>query len=418
MRPIVDLMESLIPEKARLLDRLKQGRFNVPDFIYVPADDFRNEAFDALKTFLRDYHESFKVIARSGHPLEQYYRGGTFDSIETYADVAGIVYARKRMINSARTARHLSFLRQQKFNSAPEIDPEELGVVVMPFIHGTSVMAKKLGDHWEFGYCHSRTAHVESDPYITGTPHDRRLLEISQEIQNFLGFRCEIEFIVSEDGEIYVVQAKDISGFDTLELKESERSLRLDGIRRIRKRRNYRERPIFVMDNKSWYIGIIGKCEDMVLGCEGRQPTIDDLLGAIEAYEAEMESFSLRHERFGILGISIQVPEDMFQIANHYLDDAPELQRKLSKALHNNLYRRDYFIAEADTLIAKDKIRFNLGTHNAYGIDTVRNPLWSVYWHMGRHEQVVKEIRRIGFRTGDTVGIEIDTEGIPTVFRQ
>ncbi len=416
-RPGVDQIQGIIPEKARLLDRLKQGNFTVPDFVYVPAEDFENERFNTLEAFLGGIQESFKVIARSGHPLEQHYKGGTFDSLETYADVAGIVYARKRMIAAAKNARRLSFLRQQKFGNAPEVNPDETGVVVMPFINGTSVMAKKLGDHWEFGYCHDRTPNVQSDPYITNTPHDRRLLEISEDIQRFLGFRCEIEYIISEDGEIYVVQAKDISGFDTLELNETKRSLRLDGIRRIRKRRNYRERPIYVMDNRSFYIDLIGRCEDLVLGGDGPQGSIDDILNLIEAYEAELESFALRYERFGVLGISIQVPEDLFQIAIHYLDDTPELQKQISKALHNNLYKRDYFIAEADTLIAKDKIRFNLGTHNAYGIDTVRNPLWSVYWHMSRHEAVVKEIRRIGFRTGDTIGIDIDAEGKPTVFR-
>ena len=417
LRPIVDRMEGLIPEKARLLDRLRQGNFNVPEFVYVPAKDFEQENFGILEVFLKDIHESFKVIARSGHPLEQHYKGGTFDSLETYADIAGIVYARKRMINSAKNARRLSFLRQQKFANAPALNLDEIGVIVMPFINGISVMAKELGNLWEFGYCHNRTANVQSDPYITNTPHDRKLLEVSEDIQRFLGFRCEIEYIISEDGEIYVVQAKDISAIDILEQNESKRSLRLDGIRRIRKRRNYRERPIYVMDNKTFYIELISRCEDLVLGCDGPAPGIDDILNMIEAHEAELESFALRHERFGILGISIQVPEELFQIANHYLDDRPELQKKLSKALHNNLYKRDYFIAEADTLIAKDKIRFNLGTHNAYGIDTVRNPLWSVYWVMSRHESMVKEIQRIGFRTGDTVGIDIDADGRPTVFR-
>ena len=100
-----------------------------------------------------------------------------------------------------------------------------------------------------------------------------------------------------------------------------------------------------------------------------------------------------------------------------YLDDLPDLKKQLSKILHNNLYKRDYFIAEADTLIAKDKIRFNLGTHNSYGIDTVRNPLWSVYWFVKRHDEVVREIKWIGFKTGDFVGIDIDTDGKPTVYR-
>ena len=65
----------------------------------------------------------------------------------------------------------------------------------------------------------------------------------------------------------------------------------------------------------------------------------------VAAYETELESFAVRHERFGILGLSIQVPEELFQIANHYLDDFPDLQKRLSKILHQNFYRRDYFIA-------------------------------------------------------------------------
>jgi hypothetical protein len=35
-------METVIPEKAALLKRLSQGGFDVPDFIYVSADDFKN----------------------------------------------------------------------------------------------------------------------------------------------------------------------------------------------------------------------------------------------------------------------------------------------------------------------------------------------------------------------------------------
>jgi hypothetical protein len=83
-------------------------------------------------------------------------------------------------------------------------------------------------------------------------------------------------------------------------------------------------------------------------------------------------------------GLAIQDTGDLYQIASHYLDDfTPELQAELSKALHNNLYQIDIFLSEADTLIAKDKFRIGLCSHDAYGIDTVRNPLWSVYWHGG-----------------------------------
>lgn len=233
-------MESQLPEKAKLLERLKKGDFNLPDFIYVPAADFEKEDFEALETFLRAHRESFKVFARSAHPQEKFLKAGTFDSVATYADVAGIKFARKRIIDLAKTAHKLSVQRQQRFNGAPEMDFDKMGIIVMPFIDGTGVMAKMLEDHWEFGYCRDRIHKVQSEPYITNTPHDIRLLQMSEDIQKHLGFRCEIEYIVSADGEIHVVQAKDISHIETLEQKESDRSIKLDGVRRIRKRRNYR----------------------------------------------------------------------------------------------------------------------------------------------------------------------------------
>jgi hypothetical protein len=410
-------MEKTIPQKARLLEKLKKGNFNVPDFFFLKAEDFEKENFGALEAFLKNHHESFKVIARSAHPQEEFYKAGTFDSLDTYADLAGIQYARKRMINFAKITHRLSLLRQQKFNKAPEIDPDKMGIIVMPFIDGTNVMAKKLADHWEFGYCRDRMHKVQSDPYVTNTPHDRKLLEVSEDIQKYLGFMCEIEYIISEDGEIHVVQAKDISNVEVLEIKESERSIHLDGVRRIRKRRNYRERSIYVMDSKALYMGIIDKCENMVHGWETPKTKIEDIIETVAAYEAELEDFALTHERFAVLGLSIQAPEELYQIANHYLDDTPELQKQLSRALHNNLYKRDYFLSEADTLIAKDKIRINLGSHDAYGIDTVRNPLWSVYWYLERQDKVVQEFKRLGFKTGDSVAIDINTEEKPTLYR-
>jgi hypothetical protein len=410
-------MNTAVPEKARVLEIIRKGGFEVPDFIFVPAIDFSNENFTALEKFLKSHRESFKVIARSAHPQEEFFKGGTFDSLETYADLEGIKYARKRMINFARTAKQLSIRRQQKFNGAPEVDPEEMGVIVMPFIYGSSVMAKKLWDHWEFGYCRDRIHKVQSEPYITKTPHDLNLLKISGQIQDYLGFPCEIEYVISEDGKIHVVQAKDIGQIDILEQKEEERSIKLDGLRRIRKRRNYRERPVYVMDNKSFYLKVISKCEELIFGNGDAAVSIEDVLNIISDNEKELETFSLRHERFCILDLSVHEPEELFQVANHYLDENPDFQEKLSQALHNNLYKCDYFLTEADTLIAKNKIRVNLCGHDAYGIDTVRNPLWTVYWAAEKHDEIIKKIRRIGFKTGDSVGIDIDDEGKPTVIR-
>ena len=406
-----------IPEKALHLEKLKKGKFNVPDFIYIPAKDFKNKNFENLEAFLSHHQESFKVIARSAHPLEEAFKPGTFDSLETYADIAGIQYARNRMTKLAMTVSRLSILRQQKFNHAPEPDLEDMGVIVMPFINGNGVMAKMLGNSWEFGYCRNRSHKVESGPFITKTPHDTGLLDISNDIQDHLGFKCEIEYIISGDGEIHVVQAKDISHIETLDEKESERSVVLDGIRRIRKRRNYRERPIFVMDNTAFYMGIIDQCENVAMGDKNAKPHMKDVLEIIAAQEQEFENFALRHERFAILGLSIESQDDLYQIANHYLDEMPDLQAPFRKALYNNLYKRDYFLSEADTLIARDDIRVNLGSHDAYGIATVRNPVWSVYWHRNRDESVVRRFQNLGFKTGDCIGIDIDMEEKPTAYR-
>jgi len=409
--------EAALPEKPRLLKQLKKGKFKIPDFIYVSADDFKNEAFDGLKDFLDRHRESFKVITRSAHPQEEFFKGGTFDSLETYADLGGIQYAHAKIINLAKTAKQLTIKRQQKFNGSPDINLENMGVIVMPFISGTSVMAKMIGNHWEFGYCRDRDHKVQRDPYITKTPHDIRLLNLSKDIQDYLGYRCEIEYVVSGEGEIYIVQAKDISHIETLEQQQSERSIKLDGIRRIRRNHNYRERPVYVMDNKEFYLKIIGKCEDLVWGQKNHKPAIEDILKIITKYQKRLEDFALKHHRFGILGLSIQEPEELFQIANHYLDDFPDLQSKLSKALHENLYKIDYFLSEADTLLAKDKFRVNLCGHEAYGIDTVRNPMWSVYWHMCQHDKMVQKFKSLGFKTGDTIGIEIDSDENPIVYR-
>ncbi|MCB2226884.1 MAG: hypothetical protein KQH53_09415 [Desulfarculaceae bacterium] len=405
-----------IPEKARLLGLLRSTRFNVPPFLYMPAEDFENETFEALEKFLGQHCPDYKVIARSCHPQEANYKGGTFESLETYADVGGVLYARKRIIKAAGTAKRLSIMRQQKFQHSPELDMDELGLIVMPFIEGTNVMAKMLGDQWEFGYCRNRAQRVQSEPYITKTPHDRKLLKLSEAIQQQLGFACEIEYVIGPDGVIHVVQATDISKLDTLEFKERERSVVLDGLDRIRRRRNYRERPIYLMDSQERYLRIIGRCEDMIHG-EGATPEgVEEVVGMVRSFKREMERFALSYERFGVLGLSIEVPEELYQVANHYLDDTPELQAKLSRALYANLYEVDQFLSEADTLICQGRFHRNLCSHDAYGVSTVRNPLWTAYWSAARNAEVVAAFRDFGYSTGDYVGIEVDEQNVPTVF--
>jgi hypothetical protein len=41
-------MKSTLPEKTRLLKKLKKGNFSAPDFIYVPAAGFKKENFSTF----------------------------------------------------------------------------------------------------------------------------------------------------------------------------------------------------------------------------------------------------------------------------------------------------------------------------------------------------------------------------------
>ncbi|MFH1156327.1 MAG: hypothetical protein V1793_21175 [Pseudomonadota bacterium] len=406
-----------LPDKARYLERLKDAGFHVPDFIYVSAQNFRDEAFEPLKDFLKKHQESYKVIARSAHPLEYRFKGGTFDSLATYADIGGISYARKKIIKSAKTTKALSIKRQQIFNGAPDINLDDMGIIIMPFVEGTSVMAKLISRDWEFGYCRDRISRVETEPFITKTPHDRKLMSLSRDIEKLFGFPCEIEYIISETGEIFVVQAKDISNVEILEGNTGVPAIRLSGIKRIRKRRNYRERPIYVMDTNRLYLDVIATCEDIVFERRPPESVVREAVDIIKSFQEELEAFALRNERFAILGMAISKSEELYQIANHYLDDFPDFQKIIAQELNNNLYHIDFFLSEADTLIAKDRFRINLCSHDAYGIDTVRNPMWNVFWHADKHEFFTGEFRRLGFSTGDTVGIHIDHDEIPTVCR-
>jgi hypothetical protein len=402
-------------EKARLLLRLREAGFQVPDMVVVAAADFRRRRFDSLQAFLKRHAEG-KLIVRSAHPLEARFKAGTFDSIETGADLTGVQYARNRMVKLGQTAKRLRIRRQQTFAQAPDIDIEDMDVIVMPFVEGQNVMARPVGERWEFGYCHGGSRSLQNDPTITCVPHDTRLIRTSEAIQRFLGFPCEIEYVLSTGGDLMVVQARDIRGKPVPWGGDGEEGIRLDGVHRLRESRNYRERPLYVMDSDALYFRVIAICEEVVAGEAAGPIGVERLLAAIADHEGGMEAFALRHEHFAVLGLSIEL-SDLFQIAHHYLDDLPPLQDQVSKALYRHRAAVDYFLAEADTLIARMNLRFNLCSHSAYGIDTLRNPLWSVHWKPEREAAVVAAFRRMGLRTGERIAIEIDREGVPRVMR-
>ena len=54
----------------------------------------------------------------------------TFNSLETYADVGGIRYARNKMMGLGKPGTQFSIARQQRFDHAPQMDLEQMGVMV------------------------------------------------------------------------------------------------------------------------------------------------------------------------------------------------------------------------------------------------------------------------------------------------
>ncbi|MEE1575217.1 MAG: hypothetical protein V1269_03380 [Deltaproteobacteria bacterium] len=406
-----------IPEKPRLLGILKDAGFNVPDFYFISGEDFDEGDFLELQEFLNRSCTSFKVIVRSAHPQEDRFKGGTFDSLETNCDITGVQYARNRITKLARHAKRLNILRQQKFNGAPQIDIDQMGIMVMQYIEGLQVMAKQLGDQWEFGISGFAKEKVPVESYITRRPPDERLLELSDTIQRYLGFRCEIEYILDYSGVIHVVQARDISLIDLLEQNRFEQTLRLDGIRRLRKRNNYRERVIYAMDNPSIYERIMAMSSELLREQERVEEKFGKILKVIEEYEQELEQFSLKYQYYAVLGLKIRIPDELFHKASHCLNELPDYQARLTQVLLENQYQIDYFLSEADTILAKDRLHLNLCTHAAYGVDSVRNPLWFIHWTPEHHDAVVNQFRKLGFKTKDMIGIEISPEERPMVYR-
>jgi hypothetical protein len=290
------MMATKLPEKALHLEMLKKGRFNVPDFIYVPAEDFKNENFEKLRSFLKRHQESFKVIARSAHPLEEAFKPGTLIHWKPMRMWPGFNMPENGSSNGKIGQQTLHF-------EAAEIQPragtgsEDMGIIVMPFINGNGVMAKMLGNSWEFGYCRTVPTRWKANRLSPKPPTTRVFWKSPRRFRNTSVSNAKSN--TSFPGMVKSTWSRPRI-FLTLRpwmKKEDERSVHLDGIRRIRKRSNYRERPVFVMDNTAFYMDIIDRCENIVMANDPPESRIQDALEIIASQEAECEDFAMRYER-------------------------------------------------------------------------------------------------------------------------
>ncbi len=412
------------PDKVAFLEKLQSGGFNIPDFIYLSSEELNNNCQTAINAFLKANSGAACVIVRSAHPLEARYKGGTFDSFESTADFDGIRFAFRKIVRSCRTSKRLAICRQQAFEGAPPLNPDDMGILIMPYIDGRSVMAKTVEGKWEFGYARQSDNLIFRDPYLTSTPHDNQLYELSERIRSFLGFRCELEYILSGDGQLFIVQARDISGAPASEEapvspagRRGRGHVRFDGVHRVRGLCNHRIRPVFVMNNREFSLEIMDACcSDRCSGDNRDDGMVQQILDIIDDFDQRLDRFALSHPRYAVLGTDIHLL-DLFHFTHHFFEKVPHARQQIDGALRKTQYAIESFLAEADTLIAKRKTRFNLCTHNAYGISSVRNPLWTVFWDEDRSESILNDLGALGIQTGEIIEIEINAPGIPVLYR-
>ncbi|MGD9018171.1 MAG: hypothetical protein PVH30_12345, partial [Desulfobacterales bacterium] len=88
------------PDKVAFLEKLQSGGFNIPDFIYLSSEALENDCQKAITAFLGSINGAVCVIVRSAHPLEAHFKGGTFDSFESTADLDGIRLAFRKIVRS------------------------------------------------------------------------------------------------------------------------------------------------------------------------------------------------------------------------------------------------------------------------------------------------------------------------------
>jgi hypothetical protein len=433
------LFNSVMSEKAGLLQKLSQDRafldnlrkYNaeIPPFLLFTRSDFEGSNFGELERFLR-LIESDKIIVRSAHPLEERFKGGTFSSYTNQEktkqwqnerwlpkNVHTVLSLRDKIIHDARYAKSLSIRRQQKFDGAPIINPDDIGAMVMPFCSGCRVMVKQLDGEWEYGYDGIIISKVNYRS-LSSVDFHGHLKDISELIQDKIGLPLEIEYVWDQKHKIvYVVQLRGISRFKSEHSSigpiVADTSNICSDISICRARRNdefVRTRPFYVIDEEKEFwtderLQATLAMPSFSINFEGFYKTaIDGLLERKERFE----KFALEHRNFGIY-----LKNSSF--THQFLICSQDHERKLPAELSIGDIGGDSlnycgmlyypFFLEADTVITPSCSSITKHAHDAFGINNINNPFWLIMLYSDGYkyaEDVLKDIK-----TGTRVKIQI-----------
>ncbi|MBU0980639.1 MAG: hypothetical protein KJ709_07555 [Nanoarchaeota archaeon] len=389
----------MVPNKVEFLDRLrgKTKGLKIPEQVYLSREHFEQGEFGELEGFLEGPEE---IIVRSALMEENEFKGGTFSSYRNGGKRNGQRYRlaptvetvktlRGWIVEDARYAKSLAIRRQQKFNNAPEINPEDIGAQVMRYEEGCKIMAKQVREKWEFGYvglkCPLDGAHMQD--HLSDHAWNDDLVPVSERIQDMLGIGAEIEYIWDQKNDrLIVVQVKDITGRVT----EAEPRMHDEDpvyiladfcLNRMRKtEESYRERQLFKVDD---YEHLIPAISDRYIQEEG---TFVKCLEEARAMKDEYERFALENEHYAV-----------------YIGEVERTNRFVGYVTRNHPDVKDFhigdgnygfglrycgmmyypFVAEADTVINFTVSSITGHSHQLFGIDNINNPLWLLIFGEG-----------------------------------
>jgi len=422
----------MLQEKVANLLTLEEVDKSIPDRVFVSEKDFQDENFENLKKFLKKYPEG-GIYARTVHKLEDQLKGGTGKSIVFYENTIQEVHdVRKVIIDHLRYAKRLSILRQQKFNGlSQEFNPDDMGLLFMPYIKGWNIMAKYVNKEWEFGISGIPENGEEFPPRLFTKKSIEEMAVILQNLQRDLRRivdplieRCdrltnhlykkkgndkyEYEFVYNSKAKvIYTVQARDISkiignmktmecGFDL-----SYPSLDLADWQCVRNPARYRKRPVYIIDEK------------LVEGVEYLSKANKHIEFLLQVQEQFID-FALEHENLGVIALDASKSNDSVLSLNQKGIYDKELPRELIYSLgeygFTTLHAGDLYaplIDESDLLICPATPGKGADPHIVFGIDNLNVPFIAVKY-FGREDYLLRDFLRTNkINNGSLVGVDV-----------